>query len=991
VNNRIIQLIAFTFFLLLSEILCSQELGCLNYTPTEGLVQSQVQDMFQDSKGFIWLGTKGGVSRFDGTNFKNYTTNEGLIDNSILKIFEVNNNCLFILTRIGFSLLSNNKFINYYLPNNINLLVSANSYGFDDDNNIIFPYFESESLKFAKYVNGKTFPCSKINKLISENKSFQKQNYIGLEIIYSRNYKCFYILLNNEIYSLKSDVLKKIITLNEYKNKMIKGKDNEIYLSSGKTFYKINNDKLVEFKTRDNDYELVNFIVDRKGDIYQILSLQECIYAINNDLFHNSIKSQAQMSIDNEDNLWIFGENGIQKMFPKNFINFPVSTYNSLYDTWNICEVKNNIYFFTYSLGVSMYNNKDIKRISIPDTLNKLQFYMGNTKYKNEKILVNIRSYGISIFDGKTFSKLNSKFFKEYTPFYTYYDEKKDIVLSGTTVGLIIFDNKDYRIIDKPFGNKNPNHKVVCIAKDTLGRYWLGGFKKISLLVNDSIINFPTKEFPFDFGGNTMYVDYKGNIWIGNEKGLFFYNYKTFKKIDIPNFKSIMGFITGVEKNRLLIGNMNNLGVLFLDNFYLTGNCHIKLYDKYNGFLASECGQNGAFTDSKGYVWIAGTDRVVKFDPRIVKINQNPPKTYFKELSYINPKMKKITLYDNVSDNFKLKYNQKNIRIDYGAISTTAPQKVKFKYMLEGYDLTWSEANDQQFVVYTNLPPKKYLFKVKACNEDGIWSQQPTEIAFYIKPAYWQTWWFKSLVAIIIISIIIIAVNHIFKNKRKQIQRKYESEKKIKELQLKALKGQIDPHFTFNAINAISSLIYREERKLAYHYFTKFAQLIRSVLLSSNNITRSLQDEIHFIENYLEIEKFRFKDKFEYYIEVDKDVDKNIQIPQMLIQTYVENSIKHGIMHLNNNGVLIIQVHYDQNNNIMISITDNGIGREKASKISAKGAGLGISIMNQFFELYNSVNSNKIKCEIIDLYDDNGNANGTKVKIFFPKDFKYSI
>ena len=198
-NNRIIQLIAFTFFLLLSEILCSQELGCLNYTPTEGLVQSQVQDMFQDSKGFIWLGTKGGVSRFDGTNFKNYTTNEGLIDNSILKIFEVNNNCLFILTRIGFSLLSNNKFINYYLPNNINLLVSANSYGFDDDNNIIFPYFESESLKFAKYVNGKTFPCSKINKLISENKSFQKQNYIGLEIIYSRNYKCFYILLNNEI------------------------------------------------------------------------------------------------------------------------------------------------------------------------------------------------------------------------------------------------------------------------------------------------------------------------------------------------------------------------------------------------------------------------------------------------------------------------------------------------------------------------------------------------------------------------------------------------------------------------------------------------------------------------------------------------------------------------------------------------------------------------------------------------------------------------
>lgn len=110
----------------------------------------------------------------------------------------------------------------------------------------------------------------------------------------------------------------------------------------------------------------------------------------------------------------------------------------------------------------------------------------------------------------------------------------------------------------------------------------------------------------------------------------------------------------------------------------------------------------------------------------------------------------------------------------------------------------------------------------------------------------------------------------------------------------------------------------------------------------------------------------------------------------MIIQTYVENSIKHGLMHITHKGLLKVEIKSD-NNNLIIVVSDNGIGREMAAKLSTRGAGLGMSIMEQFFELYNSVNQNKITIEVIDMNNSTGDACGTKIKIKFPKDFKYSI
>ncbi|MCB0806075.1 MAG: histidine kinase, partial [Bacteroidales bacterium] len=137
-----------------------------------------------------------------------------------------------------------------------------------------------------------------------------------------------------------------------------------------------------------------------------------------------------------------------------------------------------------------------------------------------------------------------------------------------------------------------------------------------------------------------------------------------------------------------------------------------------------------------------------------------------------------------------------------------------------------------------------------------------------------------------------------------QSQRKIAIEKQISELQLKTIKNQMDPHFTFNAINTVGSLIYQEDRDKAYRYFTKFSRLVRSTLNASDKITRSLIEELEFVENYLSLEKIRYQKRFDYKIDTEKEINSEIQVPKMIIQIYAENAVKHGLKHKPKDGLL---------------------------------------------------------------------------------------
>jgi len=222
-----------------------------------------------------------------------------------------------------------------------------------------------------------------------------------------------------------------------------------------------------------------------------------------------------------------------------------------------------------------------------------------------------------------------------------------------------------------------------------------------------------------------------------------------------------------------------------------------------------------------------------------------------------------------------------------------------------------------------------------------------------------------------------------------QLQKKERIRNQIVNLQLKSFNNQMDPHFTFNVFNTMAYKIQKESPE-SYASFMEFSNLIRKTLLSSDSITRTIEDDLSHLKSYLELEKLRFLDKVSYSVFVEKDIDQKMHIPKMILQTYVENAIKHGIKHKAGNGTITIQIK-KKIKNMLFEIIDDGIGRVKAKELATNGTGFGLKIMENYFRLFNQYNVSKIKHNIIDLYDKQNNPIGTKVIILIPLNFSYKL
>jgi two-component sensor histidine kinase len=223
-----------------------------------------------------------------------------------------------------------------------------------------------------------------------------------------------------------------------------------------------------------------------------------------------------------------------------------------------------------------------------------------------------------------------------------------------------------------------------------------------------------------------------------------------------------------------------------------------------------------------------------------------------------------------------------------------------------------------------------------------------------------------------------------------QLRKKYETEQKITRLQLSGIKAQMEPHFIMNTINTIGSSIYRKKPEEAYKLLLNFSGMVRSLLVSSDKLTRTLEEEIEFVKNYLELEKSRFGDSFSFTITQADDVNPETVIPKMIIQMHAENALKHGIMPKKSGGNVDIEISRDQDY-LVINISDNGIGRNAAGKKMSESTGKGMKILAQLFETYNKHNSKPLRQEITDLYDEDRNPSGTMVKIFVPLGFNEGI
>jgi LytS/YehU family sensor histidine kinase len=205
---------------------------------------------------------------------------------------------------------------------------------------------------------------------------------------------------------------------------------------------------------------------------------------------------------------------------------------------------------------------------------------------------------------------------------------------------------------------------------------------------------------------------------------------------------------------------------------------------------------------------------------------------------------------------------------------------------------------------------------------------------------------------------------------------------KLAEMEMKALRAQMSPHFIFNSLNSINRYIVKSDPETASSYLTKFSKLMRLILENSNHKIITLEQELSALKLYIELEALRFNHKFRYVLHIDENVDaSSIGVPPMIVQPFVENAIWHGLLQKEDTGELSIDVRRNDDV-IQFMIEDNGIGRKKAQELKSKSISLeksfGLKITTDRLKMANN-NSDLSHVEIVDLHDEAGQPSGTKV------------
>jgi putative methionine-R-sulfoxide reductase with GAF domain len=215
------------------------------------------------------------------------------------------------------------------------------------------------------------------------------------------------------------------------------------------------------------------------------------------------------------------------------------------------------------------------------------------------------------------------------------------------------------------------------------------------------------------------------------------------------------------------------------------------------------------------------------------------------------------------------------------------------------------------------------------------------------------------------------------------------TQQKMTEVEMQALRAQMNPHFIFNSLNSINRYIVKSDQATASLYLTRFARLIRLILDNSNSKNVILSHELEALKLYIEMEALRFDKKFDYSIVVDESVNPDsVEVPPLIIQPYVENAIWHGLLHKDTPGCLCIAISMHEENMLECIIEDNGVGRQKAKELKSKSAttrkSLGMKLTEDRLTLLNKYAELNASVDIIDLTNGNDEAGGTKVILKIP-------
>ncbi len=763
-----------------------------SYTAEDGLTQSTVYTIIQDSRGYLWLGTEGGgINKFDGLNFVEYNKKNGLGGNIVRAIMEDSRGNIWIGTEAGLTVYDGVVFKSYTsedgLPEGAIMCFQ------ETENNIVWAGSAGGGL-------------ARIETITEDSLSIKLYtSYDGLsgdfifDIYEDKQKKLWLGTFAGGICIIEpeGDSMKVLRTIRKYD-----GIPSDVILTIAE-----DHDENLWFGTYNaGAFQLITHGPD-SGKINS--------YNLINGINDNRVWS---IVIDFEGTVW-FGtdEGGINKLQDSKFSAFTKD--HGLPTNQILCVFEDNtgiIWAGTLGSGLVKLNGNHFSHYTVEEGLSHHQV--------SDIVQDNMGNYWLSSWGGLTrLSFINGE---PVTEIYTTMDGLIDNSIKSMSLAP---DGKIWLATDKGISNFNPaeikpntgdepvtqyftnfstdqgliDNTVNSIYVDFDGRVWCGTRGGISMLMdetefvnineNQDLINNEVQAVMQDSRGNIWFAtlggiastdrrsmtgydyeeglyekliyclaeDVKGNIWIGSFGGGIF-------KLDIHTQDSMpISFIVDdsllssnniysmifQDENTLIVGTEKGFDKLYLDDNQNI--LKVKSYSSSDGFIGVENNQNAIYKDNNSNIWFGTVKGVTRYSPLIERVNNEPPRTHITSLKLFFEKVDWVSKWDSVIAWFDLPgklvlpYSSNHLTFQYTGISLSNPNKVFYKFRLDGLESAWSPQRKEVEAIYSGLTPGEYTFNVKSVNENGIWNTEPTTFSFIISPPFWQTWWFYMLCAFV--------------------------------------------------------------------------------------------------------------------------------------------------------------------------------------------------------------------------------------------------
>ncbi|WP_225872305.1 ligand-binding sensor domain-containing protein [Pedobacter frigidisoli] len=949
-----------------------------HYTSKNGLASNNCYFILQDKKGFIWIATDNGLSRFDGTNFQNFTIEDGLPDTQILQMKEDNQGRIWFFALNGqLSYLKDGKFYNkdnddllrklslntvivsflmdksgrIWLGTNSNIIVCydgktikkyvspntndkfINAFIHEDEQGNIFAYSDQSVQKF----DGKTFsliksqvqPLSYMTAINTANKSLLYLDKSGLKE-FSRG------KINNLI-SIPQNLIKNMSGYFYYDNKT-----KEVWIAnangafaldkSGKTIQYLQ-DISVNQVIKDSNQNM--WFATNVG-IYMLPNLNNRLSIIDAEsgLSSNVIKSITK---DGKNRLWLGTDDAVIDVLTIN--NYQVSEIGlddfKKYKTIKqlTFDSKNQSIYFSSDYGMGVFKNiyKSTGDVNYLKEANNSMFVIKHFSLgrNNDHLALALSSGVVFLADRTNNLNFNSLKYKEKEDFFkdrsyhVFYDRDDNLWFSNIN-GLSQFsDGKLIKHFEKhPLLTKRINDiqqledGTLILATDGYG---------LIFYKNNQITKQITQKDGLTNNICTKLFIKNGEIWVLTNKGVN-------KITNYPTKPSVANFDYGKD---LLSDDINSL---FIDD------------------------STAYFATNKGLI-------LFKYNNK--NISRNLPKVYVTSI------MKDSERLPINQSNFTFETGNNTILFTFSAVDFTTSD-ITYRYRLNE-NSAWVETRTRR-LDFSSLQSGDYVFEVSAKSQNANWGPS-AKISFTIKKHFWQSLWFLSILILLVAYIFYKVAVYITRKQKDKEQEQLLVKNKVLMLEQQALQAMMNPHFVFNVMNSIQHYINTQNTASANKVLTGFAKLIRKNLEICTKSYISLEEELEYLNLYLKLEKNRFGDKLKYVFSIDEEIDKEETfIPSMLLQPYVENAIWHGIMPKETGGEIHINFKLLDEHYLNIEIIDNGIGIENSLRDKKEThISKGMQLTKERLNLLGQIGAKPIHLNVTQ-----NTTNGTTVSISIP-------